>query len=90
MRIRLKQVKNVIKVDGEFARLVDIDKYGRPVYRLNYYADIPNSIIKGAHLVRITAYTRNPLSRTGFSRSKNIKALGKQCTEKIFQKKGSD
>ena len=66
MRIKLKPVKNVIKIDKQFARLVDIDKYGRPVYRLNYFADVPNSIIKGAHIIRITAYTRDPLKKTSF------------------------
>lgn len=88
MRIRLKQVTNVIKVDGEFARLVDIDEYGRPVYRLNYYADIPNSVIKGAHLVRITAYTRNPLSRTGFFQGvKTSRHLVKNVQKRFSRRK---
>ncbi len=88
MRIRLKQVKNVIKVEGDFARLVDIDKYGRPVYRLNYYADVPNSIIKGARLVRITAYTRNPLTKTGFFQGvKTSRHLVKNVQKRFSRRK---
>ena len=64
MKIGSIKVRNIIKVPDEFVKIVGIDEYGRFIYNLNYYADVPSCIRKQCMMVKITAYVHNPIVYT--------------------------
>jgi len=64
MKIASTKLRNIIKVPNEFVRIAGIDQYGRFLYELNYFADVPECIRRGTMSVRVTAYRNNPTVRT--------------------------
>ena len=64
MRVRVKRIRDVLKIDKNFAKIDDIDGQGRIVYRVEYYADIANAIIRNTINVRISIYNKNPLTKS--------------------------
>lgn len=64
MKVEFVKIRNIIKVPPEFVSIVGIDQYGRFIYELNYFADVPSCIRRRTMTVRITAYTHNPIVKT--------------------------
>ena len=59
-----KRVKNVIRVPADFTEVDGIDRYGRILYDVEYWASIPNSIRNRALTVKISVFNKNPIANT--------------------------
>jgi len=62
MRISGNKVRNVIYVTPDFTDIDGIDRYGRIVYDVSYWANIPKAIKNDSVLVRISVYANNPIT----------------------------
>ena len=87
MRVKVKKIRDVLRVNKNFATIEEIDGRGRVVYELEYYADIANAIIRNSINVRVSIYNKNPLTksslfanvRTGKDAVRNVRTrLAKQ------------
>ena len=59
-----KRVKNIIRIPADFTEIDGIDRYGRIIYDVDYWASIPNSIRNRTLKVKISVYNKNPVSNT--------------------------
>ena len=96
MRVRVKKIRDVLKVNKNFATIEEIDDRGRVVYQLEYYADIANAIIRNSMSVRVSIYNKNPLAKsslfanvkTGKDAVKNVRTRLAKQKQKIRNSRG--
>ena len=61
MRISSNKIRNVVYLASDFTDIDGIDRYGRIVYDVSYWANIANAIKNNSVLVKISVYANNPL-----------------------------
>jgi len=64
MKFTGRRVKGIIRIPSDFTEIDGIDRYGRIMYDVDYWASIPNSIRNRTVTVRISVYNKNPIVKT--------------------------
>jgi hypothetical protein len=61
MKFNSAKVRNIIRLQRDFTDIDGIDKYGRFVYDVKYWVNIPRAIKNDSILVKISVYDSNPI-----------------------------
>ena len=61
MKFNSEKVRNIVYLRSDFTDIDGIDRYGRYVYDVSYWANIPRAIKNSAILVKISVYDSNPI-----------------------------
>ena len=61
MKFNSEKVRNIVYLKYDFTDIDGIDRYGRFVYDVSYWANIPRAIKNNSILVKISVYDSNPI-----------------------------
>ena len=61
MKFNSEKVRNIVYLKSDFTDIDGIDRYGRFVYDVSYWANIPRAIKNNSVLVKISVYDSNPI-----------------------------
>jgi hypothetical protein len=61
MKFNSEKVRNIVYLKTDFTDIDGIDRYGRFVYDVSYWANIPRAIKNNSILVKISVYDSNPI-----------------------------
>ena len=61
MKFSSNKVRNIIYLKKDFVDIDGIDRYGQFVYDFSYWASIPRAIKNSSVIVKVSAYTSNPI-----------------------------
>lgn len=61
MKFNSEKVRNIVYLKSDFTDIDGIDRYGRFVYDVSYWANIPRAIKNNSVLIKISVYDSNPI-----------------------------